>query len=291
MILLATSTFLTLVPIFHQKYKKYFFAGYIILFIISNIFFITAIPSNNLDWKDNVKILPYAKIDGDNIKIYNIRNFNYKSTTDYKIQYYNETFNLQKLDGVDLIAVYWMGPSIAHIFLSFSFSDSKRLAISIETRNEKNEEYSTIKGFFKQYELFYVVADERDVVRLRTDFRDNPKEDVYIYKLKGTIKSGQKLFLDYINKINSLKINPAFYNTIATNCTTSIWSNSSIVQNNLSFSWKIIASGYLPKYLYDNGKIEDYGLTFKELQDYSYANNLAKKVNKNDDFSLFIRDK
>lgn len=290
-ILLILSSFLSLISLFIKSYRKYIFTLHVMLFTLAVLFFVITKPSNNRDWKNNVAVLPHATVRGDDITIFNIRNFDYKSENDYVARYYDETFSLKNLNGVDIVAVYWMGPNIAHVFLSFSFSDSKRLAISIEARNEKGEEYSSIKGFFRQSELYYVVADERDVIRLRTNYRNNPQEDVYIYELKDSLYNGRKLFLEYIKEINRLKNEPAFYNTLTTNCTTNIWIHSHVANNELPFSWKILLSGHVPEYLYERGMIEDYGMSFSDLQKNSYINERAKIVKSDEDFSYAIREK
>src|SRR5207244_1722109 len=128
--------------------------------------------------------LAYATIDGDLVTVHNIRNFDYRTETDFTPAYYDKTYDLKKLDSVDLVAVYWMGPAIAHLFLSFGFAGD-HLAISIEARKEKGEGYSSVKGFFRQYELYYVVADERDVIRVRTNYRKDPPEAVYVFPLRA----------------------------------------------------------------------------------------------------------
>ena len=179
-------------------------------------------PSNERDWQTDVAILPYAEIEGDIVTVHNIRNFDYRSETDYTPAYYDKRFDLRKLEGVDLVAVYWMGPAIAHIFVSFAFAGGDHLAISIETRKEKEESYSTLRGFFRQYELYYVVADERDVIRLRTNYRNDPPEDVYVYRVHGPLENVRRVFLGYMNEINALQTHPEFYNTLTTNCTTGI---------------------------------------------------------------------
>ena len=126
-------------------------------------------------------MLPWATIDGNKVTIHNIRNCDYRSETDYTCRYYDRTFDLDRLKTGDLFLIYWGSPYIAHTMLSFGFDGQGYVCFSIETRKEKGEEYSAIKGFFKQYELTYIVADERDVVRLRSNYR---KEDVYLYQLK-----------------------------------------------------------------------------------------------------------
>ena len=162
-------------------------------------------PSNDRNWKPEVAKLPLVSIDGDRITVRNIRNFAWRTEADFTPAYYDKTFELSKLESVDMIAVYWGSPAIAHMMVSFNFGADDHLDISIERRDEIGESYSTIKGLFKQYELFYVVADERDVIRLRTNVRV-PREDVYVYRLKGPIEDGRRLFLEYMKEINSLAI-------------------------------------------------------------------------------------
>jgi len=245
-------------------------------------------PSNDRNWQPDVAVLPYATIEGDRVTVHNIRNFDYRTETDFIPRYYDKTFDMRKLDGVDLIATYWMGPAVAHIFLSFDFQGD-HLAISIETRKERGEGYSTIKGFFRQYELYYVVADERDVIRLRTNYRKDPPEDVYVYRLRGSIDNGRRLFLQYMEEVNALKDRPEWYNTLTTNCTTAIWMHTRINPGHPPLSWKVLASGYLPEYLYEIGKLENSGLAFAELQRRAHINARAQAADKAADFSRQIR--
>ena len=142
-------------------------------------------PTNERDWQPEVAILPSATIEGDRVTVHNIRNFDYRSETDFTPAYYDKSFDLRELRSVDLVTSYWTGPAIAHVFVSFGFTGDDYLAISIEVRKPKGEGYSTLKGFFRQYELVYVVADERDIIRLRTNYRRDPTEDVYIYRTKS----------------------------------------------------------------------------------------------------------
>jgi Domain of unknown function (DUF4105) len=246
-------------------------------------------PSNDRDWQTEVAVLPYATVSGDLVTVHNIRNFDYRTETDFTPAYYDKAFDLRKLQGVDLVAVYWMGPAIAHTILSFAFEGGDHLAFSIETRKEKGEGYSTIKGFFRQYEIYYVVADERDVVRLRTNYRKDPPEHAYLYRVHGPVENGRRLFLQYIEKINSLKDRPEWYNTLTTNCTTNIWAHTRINPGHLPFSWKILASGYVPEYLYEAGRLNN-TLPFAELQRLSEINARAQAADKAADFSVRIRE-
>jgi len=246
-------------------------------------------PSNDREWQADVAVLPFATIEGDAVTVHNIRNFAYRSEFDYTPSYYDKRFALSELEGVDLIAVYWMGPAIAHVFLSFAFTSGDHLAISIEARKERSEGYSTIKGFFRQYELYYVVADERDVIGLRTNYRRDPPEDVYLFRLQGPVENGRKLFIEYMRKINALKVRPEFYNTLSTNCTTNIWLHSRVNPQHLAFNWKILASGYVPEYLYESGRLA-HDMPFEELKERAHVNMRARTTDDTADFSRRIRD-
>jgi hypothetical protein len=170
-----------------------------LIFTLIWIFWYDSIkPSNDRIWQKDVALLSYATINNNLITVHNIRNFTYTTEYDYKASYYDETFDINKLNAINFIATYWMGDAIAHTFLSFSFSDNKHLAISIEARKEVGESYSIIKGFFKENELYYVVADERDLIGLRTNIRKNPPEKVYMYQINADIEDEKKVFLNYM---------------------------------------------------------------------------------------------
>jgi hypothetical protein len=244
-------------------------------------------PSNERDWQPEVARLAYATISGDLVTVHNIRNFDYRTETDFTPAYYDRTYDLNTLDSADLVAVYWMGPAIAHLFLSFGFGDD-HLAISIEARKEKGEGYSSAKGFFRQYELYYVVADERDVLRVRTNYRKDPPEDVYVYPLRGPRENIRRLFLEYVRKMNALREHPEFYNTLTTNCTTAILMNTRVNPGSLPFSWKVLLSGYTPAYVYESRRM-DQSLPFEELKRRSLVNTAAQAADQAPDFSRRIR--
>jgi len=246
-------------------------------------------PSNERQWQRDVAVLPSATVDGNLITLHNMRNFQYRSELDYSPAYYDKQVKLDELIGVDLIATYWMGPAIAHIFLSFAFADGQHVAVSIETRKEIGESYSTLNGFFRQYELYYVLADERDVIGLRTNHRHNPPEQVYLYPLQGDLGNAQRLFMAYIERINQLHQRPEFYNTLTTNCTTSIWMSSLVNEHHLPFSWKLLASGHVPSYLYEQGLLQGSERPFAELQRDALINPKAKAAGDSPDFSRLIR--
>ncbi|MDP3330730.1 MAG: DUF4105 domain-containing protein [Methylococcaceae bacterium] len=278
----------TLVSLGFANWRKRLLIVYAVLFVAILNWWFAISPSNERQWQPDLAKLPYATFDGDLVTVHDIRNFDYRSEFDYTPAYYSKTFDINKLDGIDLFAVYWMGPAIAHTIVSFNFGDKDHLAVSIEARKELNEGYSTIKGFFRQYELTYIVADERDVIRLRTNYRKDPIEDVYLYSLKGPQENARRLFLEYIEQINELHDKPAFYNTLLDNCTTAIWLNTRVNQDHLPFSWKILLSGYVPEYLYQSGRLNTQ-LAFEQLQQQAHINSVAHSVDQSPDFSQLIR--
>jgi hypothetical protein len=252
------------------------------------ILFFRIPASNDRDWQPEVSVTPYATINGDLITIHGVRNFDYRTETDFTPRWETRTYDLRQLDSADVIAVYWAGKAIAHIMISFGFQDKDYLAVSIETRKEKGESYSTLAGFFRQYELYYVVADERDVIRVRTTYRQ-PQEDVYIYRTRAPLKNVRRVFLDYVKSINDLRERPSFYNTLTTNCTTTIRTHTRMNPEAPPMSWKILLSGYVPDYLHELGKI-DTTMPFPELEKRSHVNARAHAADKDATFSQRIRE-
>jgi uncharacterized membrane protein YedE/YeeE len=246
-----------------------------------------AAPSNKRDWQPEVAVLPYATIDGDKVTVHNIRNFDYRTETDFTPAYYTRTFDLRRLDRVDLVAVYWMGPAIAHLFVTFGFGDD-HLAISVEARKDRTKPYATLPGFFRQYELVYVVADERDAIRVRTNYRKSPPEDVHLFRVVGSAENSRRVFLDYMRDINELREHPRFYNTVTTNCTTMILAHATVNPGHIPYSWKILFSGYAPEYAYERGRLER-SLPFEELKRRGHINWVAQEADKAPDFSQRIR--
>lgn len=263
-------------------------AVFVVVFAVLVVLFFRIPASNDRDWQPEVAVTPWAEIKGDLVTIHGVRNFDYRSETDFTPHWEDRTYDLRKLDSVDLIAVYWAGKAIAHIMVSFGFEDKDHLAVSIETRKEKGESYSTLAGFFRQYELYYVVADERDVIGVRTTYRQ-PQEDVYLYRTRAPIKNIRRVFLDYLKAMNDMRGRPRFYNTLTTNCTTSILMHTRMNPESPPLSWKILLSGYVPDYLYDLGRI-DTAMPFLELEKISRVNDRAHAAGKDPNFSQRIRE-
>ena len=276
-----------LVSLFFQQARRWGLIGFMAALLPVLVLWLGAKPRNDRDWQPELAVLPYASFDGDRVTIHNIRNFDYRSENDFTPVYHDKTFDLNRLDRVDLLASYWMGPAIAHLFLSFGFGDD-HLAISIEARKDKSQPYSTLAGFFRQYELIYVVADERDLIRLRTDFRADPPEEVYLYRLQATAANIRRVFLDYLRAINELREHPRFYNSLTTNCTTTILTHATVNPGHVPYSWKVLLSGYVPEYLYDLGRL-DRSVPFDALQERAHINAAARAAGGSPEFSRLIR--
>lgn len=262
--------------------------GSVVVFALLVFLFFQIPASNERDWQPEVAHAPYATIKGDKITIHNVRNFDYRTETDFNARWDTRTYDLGKLDSADIIAVYWAGKAIAHVMVSFGFAGKDYLTVSIETRKEKGESYSTLAGFFRQYELYYVVADERDVIGVRTTYRQ-PQEDVYIYRTRAPRKNIHRIFLDYVKSINDLHERPSYYNTLTTNCTTTILMHTRMNPESPPMSWKVLLSGYVPDYLYELGRI-DTTKPFAELEKISHVNARAHAAGKDAAFSQRIRE-
>ncbi len=267
--------------------RRWTLLGFVLVWGILVLWWSTIPASNTRAWQPDVAVLPSATLDGDRVTLHNIRHFAYRTETDFTPRYYDKTVDLRQLESVDLISVYWAGEAIAHLMVSFGFSEQDYVAISIETRKERTEDYSSIKGFFKQYELIYVVADERDVIRLRTTYRQ-PPEEVYLYRTRIPPARARRLFLDYVREINHLVQHPAYYNTLTTNCTTNILFHVRAAGGIARYNWKILLSGYAPAYVYESGGL-DTSLSFADLKQRSHINARAQAAGEAPDFSQRLR--
>lgn len=242
-------------------------------------------PSNDRDWQPDVAVLPHADIAGNKITIHNIRNCDYRTETDFDVRHYDKTFDLDDLRTVDLYLVYWGSPDMAHTMVSFGFDAGDYVCFSIETRKEKGEGYSAVKGLFRQFELTYVVADERDLVRLRTNYRQG--EDAYLYHSRMTPEQGRAFFLEYLRRVNELHQRAEWYNAITDNCTTAIRTQRAASER-APWDWRMLVNGHLDELLYARGAIAT-NIPFAELKQRSHINERARSADKDADFSRLIR--
>jgi hypothetical protein len=223
---------------------------------------LTLDPRSDRDWQPDVARVPTAEVDGDHAIVHNVRDFDYRSETGWTERWSTREYDLAKLRGVDLFVSHWGPTLIAHTILSWDFGDARPLAVSIETRKEKAESYSAVRGFFRQYELVYVAAEERDVVRLRTRFRG---ETVYLYRLAASADAARALLLQYLVAMNDLAAEPAWYNAATQSCTTTIFRNLRVIAPRSRFDWRLLANGRLPELAYEQGRV-DTSLPLEELK-------------------------
>lgn len=242
-------------------------------------------PSNDRPWRPEFGVTPRALIEGDRVRIVGVRNFQYRSVTDFTVKYEERVVSLAHLTGIDFYVSYWMPGPVGHTFLSFVFDDAPPLTISIEARQEIGEGYAPVGSLFKQFELIYVVGDERDVVRVRTNYRG---EKVYLYHLNIPRVSAKRLFLIYLQRLNSLAARPEFYHLLSNSCTINIVRYARAVGHRGSFNIRHYLNGLFDSYLYTAGRL-DTSLPFEELRAQSCINTAARDADDDDDFSQRIR--
>ncbi|TXL02925.1 hypothetical protein BMR07_16580 [Methylococcaceae bacterium CS1] len=244
-------------------------------------------PSNDRIWMPSVAKNPYAITQGNQVSVHNIRNFDYQTEHDFIQNYYDKTYNLDELETLSFILSYWDGGTkVAHTILSFGFKNGDYLAVSAETRLELGEPQELIQGFFNQYEMLYVLADERDVIRLRTNLR---KEEVFLYPTRVSKENVRKVFDVIMTRVNKLHQQPEFYNTLTQNCFTALRADlSTIAPPKNLWDWRVLANGYADQMLYESKDI-DTDLSFIEAKQYFHINQYVSADNSPENFSQKIR--
>jgi hypothetical protein len=246
----------------------------------------TQTPRNDRQWQPDVAQLAWAEINGDEITLHNVRNCDYRSPTDFTPRWETRSVRLSQLTGVDMFINYWGSPWMAHPIVSFQFADAPPICFSIETRKEVGEKYSAIGGLYRQYELTYIAADERDVVRLRTNYRKG--EESYLYHTKISPERARERFLEYLANLNQMRDQPRWYNAITTNCTTAIRSQHPKAER-LPFDWRLLVNGKGDEMLYERKMIATDDLPFPELRTRALINPAAQAADQSPDFSKLIR--
>jgi hypothetical protein len=227
-----------------------------------------------------------ATIEGDVVTLRDLRNFEWRSETEFTPRWETRTYRLSQLRHLDLWLTYWGTPHVCHTMLTFDFGADGRVCVSIEARREHGEEYSALAGMFRRYELLYVFADERDVVRLRTRIR--PHNDVYAFRLNATPEVARTMFLDYVRATNELGRDPAWYHSLLTNCSTTIQRHVRHANVPAPWDWRILANGHVDRWLYDFGYITR-DLPLADLKRRSLVNVAAREADAAPDFSDRIR--
>jgi hypothetical protein len=257
-------------------------------FCIVLAWWLTLKPSNDGDWQSDVDRTAWAEMDGDRVTIHNLRNCDYRTETDYANCWSDRTIYLSQIRAADLFLTNWGIRFASHPIVSFQFGDNQHVAFSIEARYKAGQEYSTILGFFRQYGLIFVAADERDVIRLRTNYRKD--EEVYMYRVHVQPEVARSMFLTYVSYLNKLKDHPEWYNELTRNCTTTLDRQlAADVNNPQPWNYQFILNGTLDELLYDRGRLVTGGLPFPELKQREHINAAAQAANHSPDFSALIR--
>lgn len=261
---------------------------FLLLFATLLALWLTRDPSNNREWGLNEAILPYAEFDGHVVHVHDIRNTSYTTTEDYAPAYYDKTFDLDRLTAVWFVVEPfsdWGGA--AHTFLSFEFEGPDYVAVSVEARKERGETYHFLKGLFRQYELWYLIGDERDVIRLRTNYRH---DDVYLYPIRAPRGKIRELFAAMLDRANRIREHPEFYNTLTDNCTSTIIEHvNSLSPRRIPFGFKALFPGYSDRLAYDLGLI-DTDLPFDAVRSRFRVNERALDYGDSPAFSVRIRE-
>jgi hypothetical protein len=260
-------------------------ATLIVLYLGAVAWWLAISPSHDRRWRPEVAVMPRALIDGDRVHLTGVRDFEYRSRDDFTAHYEERELSLSHLSGIDFYVSYWSEGPVAHTFLSFIFDNARPLSISIETRPEVGEGFSPIASLFKQFELIYVVGDERDIVGVRTNYR---RETVYLYHMNTSPEMARRLLLIYLTRINELADRPEFYHLLSNSCTINIIRYANAAGRIGGYDIRHLLNGLIDGYLYDSGRINT-SLPYEELRRRSLINEAAQAADGGPDFSERIR--
>ena len=245
-------------------------------------------PTNQANWQQNVSRTAWAEVSGNLVSIHNFRDCDYRTENDYIDCWIDRSFDLSQIRGADLFLTNWGLKYVSHPILSFDFGDNQHIAFSIEVRYKVGQSYSAFLGFFRQFELIFITADERDVIRLRTNVRKG--EEVYLYRTRIAPATARAVFLTYVRYLNKLRDHPEWYNALTRNCTTTLDRQiASDMSDPKPWNYQIVLNGTLDKLLYDRDRLVTEGLSFPELKRRAHINSAAQAANDPKDYSAIIR--
>jgi uncharacterized protein DUF4105 len=260
-------------------------AVFMVLFLGVVAWWLSISPSHDRPWRPEVAVMTRATIDGDRVRITGVRNFDYRSLSDFTVRYEDREVQLSHLTGLDFFVSYWSEGLVGHTFLSFIFDNAPPLSISIETRPEVGEGFDPVGSLFKKFELIYVVGNERDLVRVRTNYRN---ETVYLYRLNSSPDDVRRLLMVYLKRINELADRPEFYHLLSNSCTINIIRYLNAAGRAGRLDIRHVLNGLIDNYLYYSGRV-DTTLPFAELRRRSQINEAAQAADDALDFSQRIR--
>jgi len=261
------------------------FGIYALTYAVLMFWWVSIAPSNNRIWAGDTSRLLTGNVEGSQVTLNNVRDFNWRTDDDYDARWETRHYDLDQLASADAVLSYWGSAAIAHAMISFGFDDGSHVVFSVEIRKKRGQQYSAIGGFFKQFETILTAADERDIIRVRTNVRG---EDDYLYPLRMDKAAMRALFLSYVHAANRLAVTPAFYNTITSNCTTIVYRMARQIDPGLPWDIRLLLTGYLPEYLYKAGAL-DRSVSIDELRERGRITERARNSKPGDDFSRMIR--
>jgi len=244
-----------------RPFRRFYLAATLLVALVWG-WWLTLAPSNDRDWLADVARLPGATLEGSLLHVSNVRGYSKLGNPDSPLVWRTETYDLDELVGLDILLSFWGPSAYGHTLTSWEFADGRHLAISIETRKEQHEEFSAVRGFFRQFELYYVVAEEADLVALRTAYRG---EQVELYRVFTPEDGARALLLDYVADINALRAQPRWYNAVIANCTTSIWRHARAVGSNFPLDWRLLANGFVVELGHELGSVNN-SLSYPQLR-------------------------
>jgi hypothetical protein len=275
----------SIAALFFLKPRRRGIGAFLALFTVVLVYWLMIPASNDRQWRKDVSVLPWAEVEGNKATIHNIRNSEYRTRTDFDLHHYDRTYDLNQLRSIDFYMSFWAPIPFCHTMLTFGFENGDFLCISIETRPEEHEVFDPIAACFKQFELVYIAGDERDLVRLRTNFRD---EAVYLYRIDTTREAMRRIFLRYCRRMNELKARPEWYCTFTRNCTTDIPRKDGRERGVIPESWKVLINGFVDELLYRQGSL-DQSMPLAELRKLGHINTRAQNADSDPEFSRLIR--
>ena len=258
---------------------------YVVIYAVLLLWWASIPPSNHRIWADDTSHLLAGVVKGNQVTLSNVRDFTWRTDDNYDARWETRHYDLGQLTSADAVLSYWDSAAIAHAMISFGFDDGSHVVFSVEIRKKRGQQYSAIGGFFKQFETILIAADERDIIRVRTNVRG---EDDYLYPLRMDKAAMRALFLSYVQAANQLTVTPAFYNTITSNCTTIVYRMARQIDSGLPWDIRLLLTGYLPEYLYKVGAL-DRSVSVNELRRRGRITERARNSKPGDDFSRAIR--
>lgn len=243
-------------------------------------------PSNQHLWEDDVAQMTYGEVQGNQVTLYNVRNFDWHSETDYTARWETRHYDLSKLTSVDMLTSHWGMDAIAHVLVSFGFADDQFVTFSVEIRKKQGQQFSEVAGFFKQYELSILATDERDAIAVRPNVRG---EDTYLYRIDMPAAIRRQLFLSYIEQANQLLEEPRFYNTVTANCTTLVFGMMQHISGGLPLDSRLLLTGYLPSYVAELDGLTD-GFDLAQLRTAGRITERSKQAQQSPNYSKIIRE-